>query len=493
MRDLQIEKGNLLRKLIQNKVLFYVFSRYAVSGISFLTSLLLAVKLSPYFLGIWGSIMLIRRYYQLINLGIPDSASVLIVQKFDDKAKTETIESTSIFLSFILSLIAVAIFLVLFVSDFSFIDKYNLGEKWFYICAVVVFTYFNDLFFKVYRTKGKVAELTFYQSIAQLLCFVAIFTARDARLVWFLLFCYVVGYLLAFIVFIRGKSVYFSFRKISFNVSKQVLAKGFFLFVYNTAFYLIMLSTRSFISSFNSVENFGLFTFSFTLANGVLVLLDALSSLFMPKLIDKFMTGEQKSHMETLYIIKYNYVFLSFFISLIIIAVLPLALKFFPAYYSTFSTICYLILTSSVFSCCFGLTSYLMANNYERIMAVISIASLIVNIALTYFVARSFPNSIEYPCIVVLFCYLLFFVLCFLLFKKKSGYDVKVSEVCFSLDIVIPAILALIVSYFKLYHFSFVPLVVFFAMGYKNVRVLYSSFVKLLNRPNIIDINHNNK
>ena len=484
-------KTNLFRKFLHNKVIFYVFSRYLISAVSFLTSLLLALKLSPFYLGIWGAIMLVRRYFQLVNFGIPDSASVLIVQNFDDKNRTEIIESTSVFLTFILGALAIITFVALSAFQFPFIEKYELNEKWLFICVVVVFTYFNDLFFKIYRTKGKVAELTFYQSIAQILCFIAIFVARDARLVWILLLCYMVGYMMAFLVFIRGKSICFKLKRISFQVSKQIISKGFFLFLYNTSFYFIMLSTRSFISSCNSVNNFGLFTFSFTLSNGVIVLLDALSSLIMPKMIDKFLTGDENAHKSILGFVKDNYIFLSFFISFAIIAILPLALEFFPAYHDTFSTICYLTITSSVFSCCYGLTSYLMAKNHERVLALLALIVLAVNVVLTFFVTKYFPGSIEYPCIVVLFSYFLFLTACYWTFKKKSGYrGVKMSEICLSPVFVIPAVAALVISFFKLYYLSVIPALIFVLMGYKNVSVLYASFVKLLNKPNIIDIHH---
>ena len=68
------------------------------------------------------------------------------------------------------------------------------------------------------------------------------------------------------------------------TIIKELLNKGYALFFYNTCFYFIMMSLRTIISSDYSPEEFGNFTFAYTLSNAIMLLVEALIFLVSPKM-----------------------------------------------------------------------------------------------------------------------------------------------------------------------------------------------------------------
>ena len=81
--------------------------------------------------------------------------------------------------------------------------------------------------------------------------------------------------------------------RFSLTYQGAILKKGLLLFLYNTCFYFIIISVRTIISGNYEVEEFGLFSFSFTLAHAVMLLLESLMFVIFPKMIGK-MTGDNK-------------------------------------------------------------------------------------------------------------------------------------------------------------------------------------------------------
>lgn len=55
--------GNVFKMIIGNKVAIYLLSRYVVYFIIFINSMTMAAHLGPYYMGVWGSIVLILRYF----------------------------------------------------------------------------------------------------------------------------------------------------------------------------------------------------------------------------------------------------------------------------------------------------------------------------------------------------------------------------------------------------------------------------------------------
>lgn len=85
-------------QILKNKVFVYLFTRYFTYGLQFVMSLIIAVRLGPYYLGIYGIIQLILNYINQINFGIPHSLNVLLVHNKQNLKKQNSLILNSIVL-----------------------------------------------------------------------------------------------------------------------------------------------------------------------------------------------------------------------------------------------------------------------------------------------------------------------------------------------------------------------------------------------------------
>lgn len=65
-------------------------------AVQFITSIWVAVKLGPFYLGIWGVILLLINYFKLINFGISNSLTVLLVQHKENKKQVDDYVKTAL-------------------------------------------------------------------------------------------------------------------------------------------------------------------------------------------------------------------------------------------------------------------------------------------------------------------------------------------------------------------------------------------------------------
>ena len=122
-----------IKKIISNEVVSYMLTRYLVYFISFLSSLLIAGKLGPYYFGIWGFVLL------LIN-----SMTVLLVQNKENPQRQRNYEMASMFILGWISLFVVCIAVYYGCFGISFFEKYHLGNLFYLVCGIAILQYFND-------------------------------------------------------------------------------------------------------------------------------------------------------------------------------------------------------------------------------------------------------------------------------------------------------------------------------------------------------------
>ena len=65
------------KKIVTNKVVLYLVTRYMTYAVQFITSIWVAVKLGPFYLGIWGMLLFV-----LIQIGIFLRVKLRIVYLF---------------------------------------------------------------------------------------------------------------------------------------------------------------------------------------------------------------------------------------------------------------------------------------------------------------------------------------------------------------------------------------------------------------------------
>ena len=224
-----------------NKVIWYMVTRYVTYAVQFIVSILVAAKLGPFQLGIWGFLLLLINYFNIFNFGIPNSTTVLMVKNKNDQEKAGQVEVSSMVLMGIIGLVILAIGVYYAIFGIPLFDKYQIGNLFFFVCAIAIMQHFVSLFSLIARVRGSIAEVAFAQTVIPVLTLIAVLCFRDRILLLFLVLSYVIGNALAILLFIKKKLVHFN-GKPSRQACENIINKGKFLFIYNVCFYLIFLS-----------------------------------------------------------------------------------------------------------------------------------------------------------------------------------------------------------------------------------------------------------
>lgn len=484
---------NLLSKIklvSTNRIVLYMGSRYLTYFVQFLSSLFIAAKLGPYYLGIYGFLLMILNYFLIVNFGIPTSATILIVQNKDNKKKSENYETISMVLIGFLGLIIIIAALYYYYFGIPAFDKYQTGYLLYFVCAIAIISQVNTLLSAIYRVKGRLFEVAFFQSIVPFLILIVLFCAKGKILLSFLIGAYLIGNILSMSLFLYRKMISFK-GKPNMIDSKIILNKGFFLFIYNVCFCMIILSTRTIVSIFYTIEQFGYFTFAYTLTNSVILFIDAFTAIIFPKIIDKLNSKNLEEIEATIKSLRSNYISLSHGLMYFVMLFFPLLLMFIPKYSNALVIINMISLTLILYTNSFGYCSLLIAKNKEKIVALISLVVLLFNIALSMFLVRIVQIGYEYVIIGTSFSYFLFSYLCVYFGKKtlrQNASFISVMKDCFPIQQLIPFIIMTVILCFKNNNFILIPFIVFIVLNIKSIYDIFRTFKRILLNPNIIDV-----
>lgn len=482
---------NKIKLIISNKVILYLFSRYFTYFIQFITSILIAVKLGPYYFGIWGFILLLINYFQITNFGISNSINILLVQHKDNDAKVKNLISSAYILIGLLWFVVIAITTYYYFFGISFFDKYEVNNFFFAIAVIAMFAYINILLMTIYRVKNSLFEIAFYQSIIPIFVFFALFLAEKRTLLLFLLSAYIFGHIFSFILFTTRKLLP---RGGTANLKdiKLIIKKGIYLFVYNISYYLIIVTIRTLISVFYTVEEFGFFTFSYTLANSILLFLEALAFVIFPKVIDKLNSNDSNHVEKTIKSIRENYVSLAHGLIYVAIVIFPVFLHFLPQYENTLQVLVLTSLVIVLYTNSFGYNSYLMARNYEKLIAKISFLGFVLNLVIALLLIKVFFVSYTFVIIATMITYYVYAIL--YVYFGKIKLKIKISslnilQAAFPLNLLIPYICASFIILQEYYDFLFLPLLLYLFLNIKTIKTIYLTAKKIIYKPSIVNIN----
>ena len=478
-----------LKVIASNKVFLYLISRYITFFLQFLTSILIALKFGPYYLGIWGFLSLLINYISYVNFGIPYSVNILMVQSKSNTIEVKNYVADSLFLTLILSILILVIGIIYFLFGFNYFDKYEISYYFYIVCFIGIIYHFNSLFGTIYRVRNKIFELAFFQSAVPILVFISLFLTTGKKLLDLMLIMTLIGQLSTLFIFLTNKQIPFG-GKISYRGIKKVLNKGVYLFIYNFCFFMIILSTRTIISNFYKVEEFGYFSFSYNISNSILLFLQALSVVIFPKIIDKLNSQSKENTIITLKNIFNNYVTISYGLTFVAIILYPLFLYLIPRYSNTLIELELISLSLLLFTNSFGYSSYLMANNHEKILSYISIFSLLINISLSLFLIYFFKITYEYIILSTLLSYFIFSFFCAYYTKKllKEGtsfFDVFLEV--FPIRLFLPFLSCFILIFLKSVIFISIPLVLFLILNKSQINEIIVTCKIIIFKPSFID------
>lgn len=472
--------------ILKNKILIYLVSRYLVYGIQFLTSIIVAAKLGAYYMGVWGFVLLLINYFSQFHLGIANALNVLLVQHKDNKCKYNEYVWNSLFATLLLILF-VALFYIY--TEFVGIDdivKFHANKYVLPVCLIAMLQYYNGIFTNIFRVENKLNSISFCQSILVILPFVCVFFFKGKILVDILVSCYLLGTMISFIYAICSKIIPIPnlsiFKK---EMLKEILKKGVYLFLYNSCFAFIVISIRTIVSSNYSVNDFGKFTFAFTLGNAVMMLMDAFSFIAFPKVLS-VLGDKKKSEVE--YSLKYYseiYTTCAHLVMYVFLLMMPALLYFMPQYSDSVPAFNIIGLALLMNAHNFLMSSFLIAKNMEKVSAKISMQGLILNVVIAIFLVKGLYVAYNLVVLATLITYFFMTILTFNQCRKEIRISLR--DV-FPIRMVIPYIVALILSIYSVSDFLWIPFILFVVLNFKRIVKLKDLTLRLINDSNLINI-----
>ncbi|WP_299057938.1 oligosaccharide flippase family protein [uncultured Polaribacter sp.] len=463
--------------LFKNKIFIYTSSRYLTYGLHFLNSLLIARFLGVFYLGIWGFVMLVLQYLLRMNFGISNSINAIVSINKNNSSYVSQVIGIGVTLLFILSALILFFFSFLYFFSIDFGTKYSFEQYLVYIIAIAILSHFNLFFSNIFRVYGKLSAITFNQTILPVLTFLSIFFFEGKELLIVLIRVYLLSSVLSIMFYLFTSPV--SFKPIiNRDLAKKVLSKAFYLFIYNACFYLIIIVTRTFVSDYFTIEEFGYFTFAFTLASAVLLIFESMSFLIFPKLLNRFSQKDNLNVVVLLDSLRDSYVSISHLSMHVVILFYPFCLLFFPEFISTGKVFVFTALTVVITTNLFGYQGLMIAREKEKTISFITVFALILNLILNYIFINFFKFQYEYVMLATMITYFIYiFIVSFYgrnIIYNRNNFKATFLDV-FPLKWMIPFLSSMFITflYDNYIIFYLIPVILFFIL---NTKGLINSF-----------------
>ncbi|WP_312390633.1 hypothetical protein [Chryseobacterium sp.] len=473
-----------------NSASIYLVSRYFVYGVQFLNSLLIALYLGPFYLGIWGFFNLILQYTEQINLGIANANNVFLSIGKNKKTYNSYLVGNSIIQLGIVSFIIISGLFIIFYY-FQIGTEYNIKEFFIPIAIITFTTYINSLLLNIMRVYDKLTLIIIAQAFYPLLTLFVLLLVKKEILLESLVYSYLVSNLILTIIFL-----YYNPIKIRYNFDKDlfyvILNKAIPLFLYNCFFYLIMISTRTAVSLNYSVAEFGIFTFTFSLSNIVLLLFESITFLIWPKLIHRFSIAKNEEAKNILTKAREVYLVSSHFLMYIALLFYPLFVLFFEKYQNSYKAFGFNLLAVMILNAAFGFQPFIISKSKQKFLSYLSFFCFILNLIISSLIIWVLHLTFEYVIIASMISYLLF-TLSSGLYTYTAIHEtstVKKIQNILPFRIFLPFTLIILLLAFNIYNTYFILLVfsLFLFLNYKKVIDLKILVARIFNQPDFFKI-----
>ncbi len=425
-------------------LLLFTLVKYLSYALLFARGFLLAKYLDPYFFGVWGFVTLYQQYIGVTGLGLQYSVNAeLAIRDLKNPSKEVNLINTSITITLlvIVALVVGGAFLQLL--QVPIFKTENAFSYAFLIFTIGALQHYQQLFANIYRVYNDLKRIALAEIIIVLSTVVVIFFFDKAQLLNAILVSWVIGLLLACLIYVIKAPFRIQLRIFS-KESKVLLKTGIPLLVYNFSFYLILMSSRTIISIFYDVETMGLYSFANSITNATLLGINTIAWVFFPMLVDKLKSGVAQEQvydvirqMLRLYI---TIVFLTIFFAVIFS---PLIFLYLPKYQAVQSALHILFLTQAIWSIGFVFVTLAIARRKHNQIAILSLISVLCAASLGLIFA-SFKLDFFWLAISVLASYLLLTVLVTRYGIKMADLKLLKYQEVFPLYLVIPFVCFLV-------------------------------------------------
>ena len=478
--------------ILKNKILIYVATRFITYALQFILSLAIAVRLGPFYLGVYGMVNLVISYFGQVNFGVPHALNIFLIHNKDNRLIGDQYSHNALVLYTYQNLIIVVGAIVVGLFGWTKWGDYDLGKYLPVILLTSVLTYYNSVLTTIVRVRNEVNTLSVIGSISVLLNLCIVWFYKEEALVYALACVGLLSCIITIVICIRkGVLPQKQSRVLHVEKQKAIIKKGLFLFLYNSCFYFILITIRTIISANYSVVEFGYFTFSFTIANAVMLLLNSFNTILFPKTIDLMSSDDNEKKTVLLEKIRIGYISTSHMLVYLAMLCFPILVWLIPKYEPTLTSMNMTALAVLMNANSYGYSNMLMAQNKERKAGMISMVSLIFNILIGLLLAKVIRVDYSYIIIATLIANMISSYLmalegdAILRGGKNIVYTLKHF---FPVRMFIPYLVALTISCLQLEWLIFIPLLVFVVLNHKDLKQLKNIALKFIKKPEVIDV-----
>lgn len=233
-----------------------------------------------------------------------------------------------------------------------------------------------------------------------------------------------------------------------------------------------------------------MFTFSFSLAHAILLLLEALSFIIFPKVIGKLSSKDNEEVKSTISMLRTIYITSAHLLIYFAMILFPILLYFMPKYSPAITSLNLIALSILMSSSSYGYLELMISKNKEKEMALLSATALVINCVLALILVHGLHVEFSYVIIATMITYSLFTISVMYrsesIVGKKSFKELLIEW--FPLRLVIPYLIAIILSLAKVEQFIFIPLLIALVCNWRQILEIKSIAMKLLYKPDSVNL-----
>ena len=436
-------------------------------------------------------VTLILGYLAQFHFGIANSLNIYLVHHKNEKDVSDNYIGNSLFIISLISSLVILLYIGCLIWRIPIDDKYNVDSYLIWIVVIAIFEYYNSIFTCILRVNNKLNQISFYKIFYPLAGLICVLAFTGETLIYSVITVRALSQTILFVIATKEKIIpHLSDVSISKKYSVDLFTKGINLFLYNSCFYFIIISTRTIISHYYSVDEYGLFTFSYTVANAIMMLFSALSFVIFPKMIDKLSSEDNEEIKRILHSIYHIYIPSIHLLIYIAILLFPIVPVIFPQYSGISIMLNLIALTTIMQSNSYGYSALLIAKNREKTSAILSFTAMTLNILLALAFVKVLKIGSSY---VILASLIAFFYLSWSMCRnglKLLGDFSFINSLkkVISLRLMVPFILSLLLSFVNEPLYFIFPLMIFVLLNYQDIMNIWKMTKLVVKSPDITDL-----
>lgn len=468
-----------------NKNSGWLINNYITYVITFCTSILVAKKLGISNFGEWAVINLIISYITQLNFGITHSFYNIVISIKADRNKTLLYLSNSLFLLFILSIIWIFVYFINIYFKIIDIDVLYKPIGLFIILSSTL-TLFNALLSNYYRIYNNLKLLMIIPYIPPTLFILTILFFKNNFILEGLIYALFLSNLITFLLLIIKLKI--SIKK---SILSEILKTSIFLFIYNTAFYFLLILTRSFYSYNTTISDFGIFTFGLTLSNAIYLFLESISFLAQTKLLDIF--SRTKSNEITYYLLnKIRDISLVFNYTVVfsILLLSPIFFYFFPEYKQSIFSFKIALLINLVLANFGIMTLFMMSKMYIKKLSLFSSIAFLFLLLISSIITILKLN-VNYILFSFFCSYIILGVMITIFSLKKLDVKTSFTNILFfyfPINLLVPFVLYFCAIWFDSIYLALFGYFLFFTLNRRHFSNLIYTFKKIVTNSDFFTI-----